>query len=128
VGFKATDDNTTSSTIKYVTITVNKVLKDSSFRHHHTAPGPAPTRCAGATPVIFPIDLISAQAAVYGIQFDMSYPGDIAQIDSIVVTTRTPEYVVYENIGSFPIRCGCWLLVWLMKRFCRPILSPRRRF
>ncbi|SYZ71803.1 hypothetical protein TRIP_C10002 [Candidatus Zixiibacteriota bacterium] len=103
VGFKATDDNAAVSTIKYVTITVNKVLKDRLFSTSSYGTGTRPNGgVPGATPVIFPIDLISAQPEVYGIQFDMSYPGEIAQIDSVVVTTRTPEYVVYENIGSYP--------------------------
>ncbi len=103
VGFKATDGTGTPSAIKYVTITVTKVLKDRLFSTSSYGNGTRPRGgVPGATPVIFPIDLVSAQPSVYGIQFDMSYPGLIAEIDSIVVTTRTPEYAVYENIGQYP--------------------------
>ncbi len=55
----------------------------------------------GATPIVFPIDLATSKT-VYGIQFDMTYPGSVAAFDSIVVTDRIPEYVIYENIGDYP--------------------------
>jgi hypothetical protein len=42
------------------------------------------------------------QQTVYGVQFDMAYDADALKIDSIIVSSRTPDYVVYDDIGGSP--------------------------
>lgn len=101
VSFQATDDNGSKSAIVSVSIIVAEVLVDRLFSTSAYDGSPV-GGIPGATPVIFPIDLVSTHAAVYGVQFDMSYPSDMATIDSILVTTRDPEYVVYQNLGQYP--------------------------
>lgn len=100
INFQATDEPGAKSAIRSVVITVNELNIDRLFTT--SAPGGKPVGgISGATPVIFPIDLISSRT-VYGIQFDMMYPGNVVKMDSIVVTDLTPEYAVWENIGDFP--------------------------
>ncbi len=101
VNFQATDeDNGLKSSIKSVSVTVEAIDLDRLYTS--SSYGASPTGgIAGTTPVIFPIDLVTTKT-VYGIQFDMAYPADIADLDSVVTTTRTAEYVVYDNIGSYP--------------------------
>ncbi len=97
--FRATDENNAVGQ-RTVSITVNELDIDRLFST--SAYGAKPVGgIPGATPVAFPIDLVSSRT-VYGIQFDMIYPYTIAELDSIVVTDRTPEYIVYENIGDYP--------------------------
>jgi len=100
INFQATDGPGAKSAIRSVVITVNELNIDRLFTT--SAPGGSPVGgIPGATPIIFPIDLVSSRT-VYGIQFDMVYPENIVRIDSIVVTELTPEYTVWENIGDFP--------------------------
>jgi FlgD Ig-like domain/Putative Ig domain/Dockerin type I domain len=100
IDFQATDEHAEKSSIRSVSIKVNVLDIDRLFTT--SAYGGAPVGgIPGATPVILPIDLVTTKT-VYGVQFDMSYPGSIVEIDSLLVTSRTPEYVVYENLGQFP--------------------------
>ncbi len=100
IDFQAADEFNANSAIRSVSITVNKLDIDRLFTT--STYGGAPVGgVPGASPVVLPIDLVTSKT-VYGIQFDMTYPGQVAEIDSIVVTDRTPDYVVYENIGQFP--------------------------
>ena len=108
INFQATDENGAKSATRSVVITVNELNIDrlftaSSYGGH--PPGGSPLGpvggIPGATPVIFPIDLVTSRT-VYGIQFDMIYPGDIVELDSMAVTELTPEYAVWDNIGEFP--------------------------
>ncbi|UCD17711.1 MAG: T9SS type A sorting domain-containing protein [Candidatus Zixiibacteriota bacterium] len=101
INFRATDeDNGLLSDIKSISVTVEKLDIDRLFTT--SAYGASPVGgIPGATPVIFPIDLITSKT-VYGIQFDMSYPGDMAKLDSVITTSRTSDYIVYDNIGVFP--------------------------
>jgi hypothetical protein len=55
----------------------------------------------GAEAVFWPVNLVTTQT-VYGIQFDLTYPDSIVTIDSIVNSTRIPDWVVYENIVDQP--------------------------
>lgn len=100
IDFQATDEHSSASGIRTVSINVKVLDIDRLFST--STYGGAPTGgIPGARDIVFPIDL-STSKTVYGVQFDMTYPSNIARIDSIVVTDRTPEYVVYENIGQFP--------------------------
>lgn len=101
ISFRATDSaGATGTQTIFVTVEVPDV--DRLFSKSTYGTGTRPVGgIRGATPVIFPIDLISTRT-VYGINFDMTYPGAVVEIDSVVVTDRTPEYVVYENIGAYP--------------------------
>ncbi len=100
IDFQATDEHSSASGIRTVSINV-KVLDIDRLFSTSTYGGAPAGGIPGARDIIFPIDL-STSKTVYGVQFDMTYPGNIAKIDSMVVTDRTPEYVVYENIGQFP--------------------------
>jgi hypothetical protein len=100
IDFQATDEHSANSSIRTVSITVNVLDIDRLFTT--STYGGAPVGgVPGATPIIMPIDLATSKT-VYGVQFDMSYPSQVVRIDSLVVTDRTPEYVVYENIGQVP--------------------------
>jgi len=100
INFQATDNPGAKSPIRSVVISVNELNIDRLFTS--SAPGGSTVGgIPGATPVIFPIDLVTSRT-VYGIQFDMIYPDDIVRMDSIVVTDLTPEYTVWENIGVVP--------------------------
>ncbi|MCP4703778.1 MAG: hypothetical protein GY865_04135, partial [candidate division Zixibacteria bacterium] len=100
INFQATDGPGAKSPTRSVVISVNELNIDRLFTS--SAPGGSPVGgIPGATPVVFPIDLVSSRT-VYGVQFDMIYPDDIVSIDSIVVTDLTPEYSVWENVGDFP--------------------------
>lgn len=98
IRFSATDG--VGTTTRDVTIQINELEFDRLFST--SAPGNNPVGgLPGQDGVAFPIDLITAQT-VYGVQFDMDYPDNIARVDSFLVTARTPEYVVYDNIGVTP--------------------------
>ena len=56
----------------------------------------------GAQGVYFPINLVTSQPNVYGVQFDFGYPTSVLRVDSFVTSGRIPEWVVYDNIGDSP--------------------------
>lgn len=97
--FRATDENSASGQ-QTVSISVNELNIDRLFTSSSYGASPV-GGIPGTDPVSFPIDLVTSRT-VYGIQFDMIYPYTIVEVDSIVVTDLTPEYVVYENIGDYP--------------------------
>jgi hypothetical protein len=100
IDFQATDEHGAVSSIRTVSITVNVLDIDRLFTT--SAYGGSPVGgIAGARDIVFPIDLATSKT-VYGVQFDMAYPSLVVRIDSMVVTDRTPEYVVYENINQVP--------------------------
>ncbi len=101
ITFQATDSaGLTGTQSIYITVKVPEV--DRLFSKSTYGTGTRPTGgIPGSTPVVFPLDLISTRT-VYGVNFDMTYPVSIAGLDSVVVTDRTPEYVVYDNIGTYP--------------------------
>ena len=101
ITFQATDSaGLTGTQSIYITVKVPEV--DRLFSKSTYGTGTRPTGgIPGSTPVVFPLDLISTRT-VYGVNFDMTYPVSIAELDSVVVTDRTPEYVVYDNIGTYP--------------------------
>jgi len=100
INFQATDERDARSAIRSVVITVNELNIDRLFTTSTSDASPV-GGIPGATPVIFPIDLITSRS-VYGLQFDMIYPNEVVEIDSIVVTELIPEYVVWENLGDYP--------------------------
>ncbi len=98
ITFSATDGSkTTNSTVG---ITVTKIQGDRIFST--SSLGQAPVGgLKGKKNVLLPIDLVTSQT-VYGIQFDFVYDYQYFEIDSFVVTDRTPDYVIYDNIGQTP--------------------------
>jgi hypothetical protein len=56
----------------------------------------------GSQGVYFPINLVTSQPSVYGVQFDFGYPASVLRVDSFVTSGRIPEWVVYDNIGDSP--------------------------
>lgn len=101
INFQATDNEGAKSAVQSVYVTVTKIEEDRLFTKSTWGAGTRPTGgLPGATPVSFPVDLATTKT-VYGVNFDMTYPGDIARLDSITVTDRTPEYIIYDNIGAW---------------------------
>jgi len=98
--FSASDNQGGTSTPVTVNITVTGLLYDRLFTT--SAEDQAPVGgIAGKEAVYLPINLVTSQT-VYGIQFDFSYDYYLFDVDSVLVTTRTPDYVVYDNIGQTP--------------------------
>nr|MBN2277652.1 T9SS type A sorting domain-containing protein [candidate division Zixibacteria bacterium] len=93
-------DATSLTTTKTVNIYVEEIDRDRLYSSSSYGQSPV-GGIAGATPVVFPIDLATTKT-VYGVNFRMKYPGSVAQLDSINVTDRIPEYVVWETIGQVP--------------------------
>jgi len=96
--FTATDAG--GSTPRYVTMQVEAIQYDRLFSTSKAGNRPV-GGLPGRADIQFPIDLVSQQT-VYGIQFDMNYPSVFLKLDSFIQSIRTPEYVVYENIGVTP--------------------------
>ncbi len=99
--FTATDDFAPPAS-KSVTLTVivKEIDRDRLFTT--SAPGFAPVGgIAGTDAVYFPINLVTAQQ-VYGVQFDLIYDESLFDIDSIITTSRTADFVVWDNIGQTP--------------------------
>jgi hypothetical protein len=93
-------DNQGGSFSASATITVEALAFDRLFTT--SAEGQAPVGgLSGKAGINFPINIVTSQT-VYGIQFDMLYDPDIVEVDSVVVTPRTPDYVVYDDIGGTP--------------------------
>lgn len=93
VSFTATDNLGNASATMSVTINVEKLDFDQLFTTSSVDMAPV-GGIPGFNPVMFPIDLLSLQDSVYGIQFDLQYPHRQIEIDSIVTTDRTTDYVV----------------------------------
>lgn len=99
--FTATDDRGGSAS-KVLTI----VVLEPEFDRLYTisAEGQSPVGGLRGTQGIYvPINFVTAQE-VYGVQFDFRYDDDYFEVDSIVTTDRTPDFVVYDNIGQTPGR------------------------
>ncbi len=99
--FTATDEHGSYSS-KVLTI----VVLEPEFDRLYTisAPGQSPVGgLRGTQGVYVPINFVTAQE-VYGVQFDFRYDDDYFEVDSIVTTDRTRDFVVYDNIGQTPGR------------------------
>ena len=98
ITFTANDGTGTRSASVSITvtgITVDRLFTTSAPKHSPVGGLP------GKEPVFLPIDLVTAQV-VYGVQFDFRFNYQLFSVDSFVVTGRTPDYVVYDNIGQTP--------------------------
>ncbi len=93
--YDGTATSTSATTIEVTGITQDRLFSTSS--EGQTPVGGLP----GREEVFFPIDLVTAQT-VYGVQFEFLYDYLLFDVDSFVVTGRTPDYVVYDNIGQTP--------------------------
>ena len=100
IQFQATDNMGGASNITTVPITVNEIENDIVFTIS-TADGSPVGGIPGNNSILFPIDFVTAQT-VYGVQFDLNYDSDFIEIDSIITTPRTENFVVYNNIGESP--------------------------
>ena len=98
--FRVTDSPSGASTTLSVVINVTEILMDRLFTT--SAEGLQPTGGLRGNPAVyFPINLVTSQT-VYGVQFDFSYDPVYFEVDSFVVTGRTADYVIYDNIGQTP--------------------------
>ncbi|MBN4072386.1 hypothetical protein JYU03_00535, partial [bacterium AH-315-F03] len=93
ISFTARDNLNNTSNVMSVTINVEKLDFDQLFSTSSVDMSPV-GGIPGFNPVFFPIDLLSLQDSVYGIQFDLIYPHRQIEIDSIITTNRTPDFVV----------------------------------
>ncbi|HSG98919.1 MAG TPA: putative Ig domain-containing protein, partial [candidate division Zixibacteria bacterium] len=94
ISFSASDNTGKTSAPKSVTINVEELQFDQLFTTSAEDMAPVGGIPGFREPVLFPVDLLSLQPAVYGIQFDLMYPHRQIRIDSIITTDRTPTYVV----------------------------------
>ena len=98
VTFSANDGIATVT--RNVTIIVNEILNDRLFTT--SAPGQQPVGgLPGTRNIYFPINMVTSQT-VYGVQFDFIYDPIYFEVDSFIVTGRTVDYVVYDNIDQTP--------------------------
>jgi len=98
--FVARDDSAANSVPKAVQVNVAQLDIDVLFTSSNdslTPEGGVP----GLTEVMVPINVVSKKE-IYGIQFDMDYNANNFDLDSIFVTNRIPEWVIYDNIGATP--------------------------
>lgn len=94
-------DNSNNTDVEVVTIVVQAPQFDRLFST--SVEGKKPSGgLPGKQGVIFPVNLTSSKPAVYGVQYDLSYPANIIALDSIILSPRIPEYVLYDNIGETP--------------------------
>ncbi len=99
VSFTATD-NTNASNTSSATIIVEALQFDRLFSTSDIGQAPV-GGLRGKRDIVFPINMVTQQT-VYGVQFDLGYDPNALKIDSIIVTPRTPDYVVYDDIGGSP--------------------------
>ncbi len=98
--FQATDNQGGTSSTRTVIITVTAIENDVLFST--SAIGQQPVGgLSGKRNIYFPINMITSEE-VYGVQFDFRYDPVFFEVDSFVVTGRTANYVVYDNIGQTP--------------------------
>ncbi len=100
IQFQATDNVGGASSVPSVSITVNEIEYDIVYTTS-TADGSPVGGIPGNNSILFPIDFVTAQT-VYGVQFDLNYDPDFIEIDSIITTPRTENFVIYDNIGGTP--------------------------
>ncbi len=101
VTFTGTDQAAGVGT-RIVTIVVVGLEYDRLFSTSAPPPDGRPVGgLRGTNEVFFPVNLVSSKT-VYGIQYDMTYPYTLINIDSIVLSGRIPDYAVYDNIGVTP--------------------------
>lgn len=98
ITFSASDGTTTTNSS--VGITVTQIQGDRLFSTSAVGNNPV-GGLKGKKEILFPIDLVTAQT-VYGIQFEFVYDYQNFEVDSIITTNRTFDYVVYDNIGQTP--------------------------
>ncbi|MFQ6008298.1 MAG: FlgD immunoglobulin-like domain containing protein [Candidatus Zixiibacteriota bacterium] len=100
VTFTASDGKVGGTTQLTVSINVEELQYDRLFTT--SAEGQVPVGGLASTRgILLPINLITAQT-VYGVQFDFFYDPEYFEVDSIITTPRTQDYVIYENIGQIP--------------------------
>ncbi len=98
--FTASDNAGGTSASRTVIINVIEIQNDRLFST--SAIGQQPVGgLSGKRNVYFPVNMVTAQT-VYGVQFDFRYDPVFFEVDSFVVTGRTANYVVYDNIGQTP--------------------------
>ncbi len=98
--FTATDNAGGTSATFTVIINVIEIQNDRLFST--SAVGQQPVGgLSGKRNIFFPINMVTVQT-VYGIQFDFKYDPLFFEVDSFIVTGRTADYVVYDNIGQTP--------------------------
>ncbi len=98
VEFRARDDKNATSSAVTATITVEGPEFDILFSKSRVAGSPV-GGLAGKRSVLFPVDMVTSQD-VYGVQFDMYWDNTLFDLDSIITTGRTPNWVVYDNVGQ----------------------------
>ena len=93
-------DNRGGSVSRTVIINVIEIQNDRLFSTSSVGQQPV-GGLRGKRNIFFPINMVTAQT-VYGIQFDFKYDPVFFEVDSFIVTGRTANYVVYDNIGQTP--------------------------
>jgi len=98
--FVATDDSSATSATKTSAVVVAAPEKDILYTS--SAPGLAPQGgVPGLKEVMVPINVVTNNV-IYGIQFNMAYDANNFDLDSIITSDRTAEWVIYDDIGVDP--------------------------
>lgn len=100
VTFTAVDGDSQQRVVA-ATINVTELQFDRLFSTSATNQAPV-GGLRGTGGIYFPINLVTQQPNVYGVQYDMSYPPSQIKIDSFVPSGRIPDWVIYDNVGSTP--------------------------
>jgi len=98
--FQAQDDSGAVSAIQTVTVAVAQLEIDQLYTTSKEGLEPQ-GGVAGLTEVFVPINVVTKKT-LYGVQFDVEYDSTNFKLDSIVPTDRTPNWVVYDNVGTRP--------------------------
>lgn len=98
--FEAIDDSGAASGPQFVTVDVAGIDEDILFTTSDDdffQEGGIP----GLDEVMVPINVVTVKT-IYGVQFDLTYDNNYFDLDSIITTDRTPEWIIYDNIGEVP--------------------------
>jgi len=98
--FVAQDDSGATSSTKAVTVNVAELDIDVLFTASNDSLAPE-GGVPGLNEVMVPINVVSKKT-IYGVQYDMDYNASYFDLDSIFVTDRIPDWVIYDNIGATP--------------------------
>ncbi len=96
--FRASDDITSPVSVT-VQINVAEPAYDKLFTS--STERSASGGIDGKSSFLFPVNLVTSQT-VYGVQFDFLFDEQNFNVNNVLTTINTEEYVIYHNIGATP--------------------------
>ena len=102
ITFQVTDNNSPVPGTANLNVVINVEELQFDVLFTTSALGQKPVGgLKGKEAIYLPINMVTSQT-VYGVQFDFLYNPLYFTVDSFVVTGRTVDYVIYDNIGQTP--------------------------